>query len=469
MQVSEARAPEVDAASPRTRGLTFDQLALGALFVMLFARAAQAPAQNDTWWHLRSGQDIWRGVLPTVERWSYTARGHSWPDHEWLSEALFYALHRIGGMPALALLVAIVTTTTFALVWRLMVGPVLRRGALVFLTLPVTLIMASLRPQVFSLLLLVVTVTLLAHARFAWLPLVFLFWANLHGAVVVGGVVVAATLFTAWVWERGHARPLAIAAACSAVATLMTPLGTGIIGLVFGMSNEADIAEWEPAWRSMPAGLVFGAVVVLTGVAVVALARRRAFTWSDRVLVASAVAVLPLAVRYSRVMPMFVVVALPVLARGWAAWKPARPRRDDHTVLHGATLGLVVLVAATWVVSAWADPGPSLDWEPLGVSAVAAVRACNGPLYNRFDDGAYLLWFAPGVPIYIDSRVDPYPDELLRAHIRDEASGDYRATFARYGITCAVLPSESPTAHALQGDGWRVSYADDRWRVLEQG
>ena len=175
---------------------------------MLFARAAQAPAQNDTWWHLRSGQDIWRGVLPTVERWSSTARGHSWPDHEWLSEAIFYPVHRFGGMPLLALLVACVTTVTFALVWRLMVGPVLRRGALVFLTLPVTLIMASLRPQVFSLLLLAVTVTLLARARFAWLPLVFLLWANLHGAVVVGGVVVAAVLVTAFVWERTGARSL---------------------------------------------------------------------------------------------------------------------------------------------------------------------------------------------------------------------------------------------------------------------
>jgi hypothetical protein len=67
--------------------------------------------------------------------------------------------------------------------------------------------------------------------------------------------------------------------------------------------------------------------------------------------------------------------------------------------------------------------------------------------------GAYLLWFAPGVPVFIDSRVDPYPDALLRAHIRDEATGNYRATFARYGITCALLPPESPTAHALQRDG----------------
>jgi MFS family permease len=467
MVLAERRAPEPVAAPPRPRGLTFEQLALGALFVMLFARAAQAPAQNDTWWHLRSGQDIWRGVLPTVERWSYTARGHAWPDHEWLSEALFYPLHRIGGMPLLALLVAVVTTTTFALVWQLMVGPVLRRGVLVFLTLPVTLIMASLRPQVFSLLLLVVTVTLLAHARFAWLPLVFLLWANLHGAVVVGGVVVAAVLVTAWVWDRARARPLAIAAAFAGVATLVTPLGTGIIGLVFGMSNEADIAEWEPAWRSMPAGLVFGAVVVGTAIAVVVIRRRRPLVWSDRVLVAAAVAVLPMAVRYSRVMPMFVVIALPLLARGWQTWKPARPRRPDHSPLHSAALGAVVLVAIVWVASAWAGPSAALDWEPLPASAVAAVRACDGPLYNRFDDGAYLLWFAPGVPIFIDSRVDPYPDDLLRAHIRDEASGNYRDTFARYGITCALLPPASPTAHALRHDGWRVTYADDSWQVLQ--
>jgi hypothetical protein len=465
--MAEPRAPEVTRPTPSaSRGLTFEQLALGALFVMLFARAAQAPAQNDTWWHLRAGQDIWRGVLPTVERWSSTARGRAWPDHEWLSEAVFYAVHRVGGMPLLALLVAGVTTATFALVWRLMVGPVLRRGLLVFLTLPVTLIVASLRPQVFSLLLLVVTVTLLARARFAWLPLVFLVWANLHGAVVVGGLVVVAVAVTAFVWERARLRPLLVWGALAGVATLITPLGTGILGLVSGMSNEADIIEWEPAWRALPAGLVFFAVALLTVAAVVAVRRRGPFEWSDRVLVAAAVAILPLAVRYSRVMPMFVVVALPLLARGWAAWRPARPRPEDRRVAHGVVLGAVVLAATGWVVAAWSGPSEALDWEPLPAAAVGAVRACDGPLYNRFDDGAYVIWFAPDVPVFIDSRVDPYPDGLLRAHIRDEASGRYRATFARYGIRCALLPTVSATAHALQRDGWRTTYADDRWLVL---
>jgi len=182
--------------------------------------------------------------------------------------------------------------------------------------------------------------------------------------------------------------------------------------------------------------------------------------------VSGAVAVLPLAVRYSRVMPMFVVLALPVIARGWQAWHPARPRREDRTVVHAALLGVVVLLAATWTGVAWAGPSATLDWQPLPAGAVAAVRACDGLLYNRFDDGAYVLWFAPEVPVFIDSRVDPFPDELLRAHIRDEATGHYWATFARWRITCALLPPVSATAHALARDGWRTTYADRRWVVL---
>jgi hypothetical protein len=118
------------------------------------------------------------------------------------------------------------------------------------------------------------------------------------------------------------------------------------------------------------------------------------------------------------------------------------------------------------VGAAWAVPSSTLDWEPLPAGAVDAVRACDGRVYNTFDDGAYLLWFAPEVPVFIDSRVDPFPDELLRRHIRDEASGNYQPTFAQYGITCALVPQVSATAHALQRDGWRVAYADDRWVVF---
>jgi hypothetical protein len=456
------------AGEPARRGaITFDQLAVGALFVVLFGRACHAPAQNDTWWHLRAGQDIWRGIMPTVERWSFTARGHVWPDHEWLSEALFYAVHRAGGMPLLAVMVASAATAAYVLVWRLMAGPVLRRAALVFATLPATLIAASLRPQVFSLLLLMVTMTLVVRRRFVFLPIVFLLWANLHGAVVIGLVVVAAAVVVAAVWERRCFRALVIAATCSGIATLLTPLGPRIVDLVFGMSGETAIEEWAPAWRTMPAGLVMAAVALASVAAWVAIRRRRAPQWADRVLAAAALALFPLAARYSRLIPMFVVVALPIVAAGWQAWRPAPARPADHRRVHAALLAIVVVATTAWVASAFAGPDPALEWEPMSAAAVRAVRGCPGRVYEQFADGGDVAWFAPGVPVFVDSRVDPYPRGFLRREIDSEATGDYQATFARWGIRCALVPPETATAHRLLADGWTPRFSDSAWLVLQ--
>lgn len=81
-----------------TRGLTFSQLTAGLLFGALAACACLMPAHSDTYWHLRAGQEIWRTLhVPRVDSYSYTAAGRVWPDHEWLWQALSYALYRGGG------------------------------------------------------------------------------------------------------------------------------------------------------------------------------------------------------------------------------------------------------------------------------------------------------------------------------------------------------------------------------------
>jgi hypothetical protein len=56
--------------------------------------------------------------------------------------------------------------------------------------------------------------------------------------------------------------------------------------------------------------------------------------------------------------------------------------------------------------------------------------------------------------------------DLLRASHQLELDGDYNALFSHYGIRCAVVPPESPTAQRLSGDSaWSLRYADDRWAV----
>ena len=97
---------------------------------------------------------------------------------------------------------------------------------------------------------------------------------------------------------------------------------------------------------------------------------------------------------------------------------------------------------------------------------LAAVRACPGPLYNRYNEGGYLIWLAPERAVFVDSRQDPYPADFVEEALRVEARGDYAATFARFGIRCAFLPEDSPTRARLARDGWATRFSDDKWTVL---
>ena len=64
------------------------------LFVVVTTIACFMPVQSDTWWQLRAGQDFWQtGSVVLEETYSHTAAGRFWINHEWLSEALFYALY----------------------------------------------------------------------------------------------------------------------------------------------------------------------------------------------------------------------------------------------------------------------------------------------------------------------------------------------------------------------------------------
>ena len=77
-------------------------MAVGCLFVAFALCAALMPAQNDTFWHLRAGADIWRtGEVPRIDRYSHTFPGAPWPDHEWLSQVLMFGAYRLAGMPGL--------------------------------------------------------------------------------------------------------------------------------------------------------------------------------------------------------------------------------------------------------------------------------------------------------------------------------------------------------------------------------
>jgi hypothetical protein len=468
--VSPPRARE---AWPRTTRLfaSDDDLVPLLLFVVLGAFAFLTPAQNDTWWHLRHGREIWEtGAGLRTDVFSHTAYGAVVHNYWWLSQLLFYALHSLGGP---ILLTVFAGGCAFAAVggsWWLVRGSwEAQCGLLLFLMLA-TPPEWAVRPQVISLALLVLSAHLVARDRLAWMPLVCLLWANAHPQVVFGVLLSSAAALEALVWSRARFMRDALVAACSVAATFVSPGGwyfwPDALRTV-SLSRALEIQEYMPP---LDAGSLpfWVALVALVGLA--ATRRATLVTWSrgDRILAIAAVLLAVASFGASRNVPFFAVVAAPVLSRLWLGSHAAPPRSRRPAGAPAYVLVAVAVVVAGIVSGArWRDGGVSQGWRPMSASVIDAVRACPDPLFNTLEDGGYLMWVLPARRVFIDSRVHAYPSELLSRSRDADLYGNYVGLFNDHGIACAVVAAGSPLARALARDrSMTRTYADTRHAVF---
>jgi len=454
-------------------GPSLDATIAAAFLIVVFASACLMPLQSDFWWHLRAGQEMWfRHIIALADEFSFTATGSYWPNHEWLSEIVLFAAYRAAGLPGVTVVAAVCVTTAMALSWRLTPGPSISKLLIMAAAIPSLVYVWTVRPHVFTLVLLMASLFLVLRSRYWVLPFVFAIWANLHGGVALGLVALgAATLGELWAGDRRRASRLAMVTAVCFAATLLTPLGLDLWKTIpesIQKSMANGIQEWRPpillGWRDL--SFWFFAVVMVIAVAL----RWRGITTREHAIpVIVALALLPLALRYSRNITPFMLVAVPAVGCLTLAGAPNRqPRRRERYAINRALLAACMVACAGGVVSAWTNHPPRMHWQPVSQHIVDSVRACPGRVYNRFDDGGYLIWFAPETPVFVDNRQDPYPLPFLQEHLRDEQSGNYTSVFARYSLTCAFLPPYSPTARNLKAAGWKIAAADSSWLVLQK-
>jgi hypothetical protein len=275
--------------------------------------------------------------------------------------------------------------------------------------------------------------------------------------------------------DRSRWRALTATFGLSALATLVNPLGIRLWSTVFesiGRGTSIGISEFRSAQLLAPEDLPFWILALLLAGLFVRRARQL-LTDPDWPLVATSLVLMPASFRYGRNIPLFLLLAVPAISRLLAmethGANTVRAVRRERAALNVAVLVAFAAVASASVAYAWQLPLKRLQWEPLSAGAINAVAGCPGQLYNRYDDGGFLLWFVPSRRVFVDSRQDPYPLEFLHEHLRSENSGDYAEIFARYGIHCAFLPPASPVARNLLRDGWLPVYQDSRWVVVTNG
>src|SRR5215470_11137409 len=238
------------AVSKRRRPADWLMPSIGdAIFLSLFIRVLTTGnallADGDTGWHVITGQNILKTLaVPRADPYSYTMNGAPWVAHEWLADVIFALIHRVMGLNGLVLLSAAILVLTFLILYSRILrqtGEALTAAIFTVLAALASMLHWLARPHIFSLALTLVFVIILdlylreGRNRLWLLPLLMVFWVNLHAGYILGlmlaflyagaNVVTSVTAAREGGEPSRPVKPLLIAAAATLIATFANPRG----------------------------------------------------------------------------------------------------------------------------------------------------------------------------------------------------------------------------------------------------
>ncbi|HUY20248.1 MAG TPA: hypothetical protein VMV15_13560 [Candidatus Binataceae bacterium] len=469
-----------------------------AILVAIAVADAIRVADADLWGHLRFGQaTLAHAHLTLRDPYSYSAFGHPWHNHEWLTEVVMAAFYNFGGVAGLKFWKFAMSAVTVVFIAAAMA----ETGASITLQLLLILVAGTalspqlqFRPQLFTFAFLSVLLTLMARYNYRgraalWLAIPILaLWANLHGGFIVG--IAALGLFTIVIAaedlrnHRGPRRaiyPGAITVAATA-ATLLNPYGVGMWYTVgHALANPVTrgfVSDWRPLAdavivqaRTAPGGIFYyGTVIVLiAGFALsLAMAPRGG---GDLPLVAIALMMIVAALLSVRNMALAVIAIAAPLARHAELALAARRSAEDAArppPIRQSTPNQVIMAAAAIALLGYTGlfQGPLMDAGHYPAGAVAFIDShhLHGNLLCDFNWGEYLIWHLwPGSKVFIDGRYDTvYPEKVIDDYLtfffnRPGAAAvlkDYPHDFVLIPIKCRAYPLMNARP------GWKLVYHD---------
>ncbi len=492
------------------RGLHRYSLLAGLLIAFVGLVTFVAPTDPDAWWHLVNGKLIITSGIPTRDVYSFTANGRPWFVQEWLTEVAMYGLKSVFGYGALSLFFGLLQALGGLIVYRLLrLRGAGRITALVLLMLYFVFGAPTwgVRPQVlgavfvgaFYLILLTYKKDTL-RAKLLWLlPLMMALWVNTHASYFIGialiGAFAVGELANNYLYRPERpvpVRPLLATLAACFLATLINPyfLNLWTYPLTYVLSGTSNpLLRYTQEWQSPnfhdPLNLVFGLSLVLLALVGITrpvpaverqswrqgLHRRVDMTYA---IVLTAFTVL--ALQAVRLVPLYGVTAMPLLAGALAGTWPAlsdnneRPPNPTEGRVNWFVAPLGVLFMAYLLLNApQSQTGvePRIDTSfqyPVGGANYISKLTQPVRMYNDFAWGGYLIYkLYPQQRVFIDGRADMYREGIFDDFMTvQNVAPRWRETLDHYRVNLVILQQGTPLGYALDHEpGWKVGYKDD--------
>ncbi len=435
-----------------------------AVVFFLFFTACSAIFQlssYDLWWHLAGGRFISEGHgVPHVDPFSHTAEGMEWIDHEWLFEVIVHTTHQIGGANALIFLRCALLTLIVFLVFhfvRRQTG--LTAATTGFLLIPFVLAGRDrflMRPELFTILFATLLLTTLYASRDKplswrhtwWIPPLFALWANIHGGLIVGvvllGLWLGARLIDNFpiIGRQDDGTDVATALglfAAAVVAGLANPFTYRVYLVPFELtsliaSGVYDNLEWHRPMLGTQ--WLFYVMVAVSLISMLSQIRHRRWAPLLQLLFLALISL-----QYARNIALFSLLAPIILV---AMLKEPQPDRDiisnikpAFAVVVFAALGLYLLFGNYRFASGL---GIATGRAPQGGVDFIEKYQPPGNLYNVYGFGGYVSWrLWPEVKTFIDGRNEVFVEVRKRLKEAVSDSRKWQRLIDDYDIGYALV------------------------------
>jgi len=395
--------------------------------------------------YLKNGELFFHsGLIPSTNLFAYTTPEYPFVNHSWGCGVIFFLVERGAGFPGLSMFFIAVSVTTLGLFMNLAAryGGFAWTALLTVIVMPILITRYEIRPEMFSYLLSGCFLHLLwdfregrrARGWLYLLPVLQLFWVNLHIYFFLGILMVGVFLLDALIdfarassphkqlfWNQ--CRTLTAVLLATLTASCVNPAGVrgALYPLFIFQGYEFPVIENYSVSGILNAGFQFLPLTYFSIIlGLLTLSWLGVFV-SDRSRFAVgrfllALFFTALACWTIRNMAMFAFMALPLTAANLA------------TALRGRTLrwfdsGAGIAVAATTValLLVLINPlyffgggrgavGIGLNENNLRALAFMQQESLRGPIFNNFDVGGYLIYgLYPRERVYVDNRPEAYP------------------------------------------------------------
>ena len=476
-------------------------------------------------WHIRNGELMLKShSIARVDPFSVTMNGQPWYAWEWLYDVKIASIHHWWGLNGVVFFTAAIIAATFALTLRLC----LRRGAdlpatvvLLALSLGASMIHLFARPHVLSWLFTVIWFELLDSSegverssrsrRLWWLPVLMLFWVNLHGGFVMGFVLLGLYLASNAIqyfrsrqpemrWNIARRlRTLGLVTAASLAASLVNPYGYRLHLHVYQYLSSRWLMNHIDEFLSPNFhGVAQQCFVLILLVTIVTLAvgKKPPLVQVFVVLFAAYSGLYA-----SRNLPvssfLLTLVIAPLLTQAvsegptnaalssklrafFLRWEAFGSRtRSTELNIGGHTWPVVVMALGLFACAhggklgsyVWMNAQFSAKNFPVQASQVIAERGIRGPIFSLDSWGGYLIYrLYPETRVFVDDRHDFYGEEFLKNYLKAvRVTPDWDSFLNDKQVNWVLVPAGSSLDNMLElTSRWNVVYRDGTAVLLER-